>query len=122
MGPTELQQALEKYQDVGSLIGVYKSAAAGIRTLREIQAQALELAQQAMSEAGAVHHKDDYGTCGWSDPKSQRLDRVKWAQTVERSPVLQQLQAELDRVQARVEQAQQEAGCMELTEPRFYIR
>ena len=122
MGPTELQQALEKYQDVGSLIGVYKSAAAGIRTLREIQAQTLELAQQAMSEAGAVHHKDDYGTCGWSEPKSQRLDRARWAQAVEASPAPQQLQDELNRAQARLEEAQQEAGCLYTPEPRFFIR
>ena len=75
-----------------------------------------------MESDGVAHHKDDTGSAGWSRPKALCLDRERRAQVVASTPQLAELRDAADKAQARLEEAQQEAGCLYTPEPKFYIR
>jgi hypothetical protein len=120
--PQELVQILHDREDSTSAIGVFKEAAGYIKAFREVQQAALDCASAEMKADGVVHTKTDYGTAGWTRPKTARLDKDAWAEVVASDNDLAQLQADADRIAADLETAQRAAGCFKFPEPRFFIK
>jgi hypothetical protein len=120
--PQELLTTLHEFEDATSAISVYKEAVGYIKAFKEVQQAALDCAAAEMQSDGVLHTKTDFGTAGWTKPRTPRLDRDIWAGMIARNEQLKQLQDEADQATARLEQAQHEAGCFFMPEPRFYIR
>ena len=120
--PQELLAKLRQYETAESAIAVYKEAAGQIKAFKEVQQAALDCARTEMESDGVLHAKFEHGSVGWTKPRTPKLDRDAWAAVLANDARLQALQDAADRAQAKLEQAQQEAGCMVLPEPRFFIR
>lgn len=120
--PQELLDTLQSGEDVQSAMAVYKEAVGYCRLFEEVKAAALDCARAAMAADGVTHHKDDFGSCGWTVPKTPKLDRDRWLALIDQDEKLKRLQDEADRAAALLEQAQEQAGCKVLPEARFYIK
>lgn len=120
--PQELMDTLQLNEDSSSAIAVYLEAQGYIKLYEQVKAAALDCARADMEADGVLHSKTDFGSAGWTVPKTPKLDRDKWGSLVEQDPKLKALQDAADRAAALLEEAQAEAGCMALPEKRFYIR
>jgi hypothetical protein len=120
--PQELLDTLTLAEDSTSAIAVYLEAQGYIKLFEEVKAAALDCARADMQTDGVVHTKTDFGSAGWTVPKTPKLDRDRWAGLIDRDARLKALQDAADIAQAHLEAAQQESGCMVLPEARFYIK
>ena len=120
--PAELMDALRRHESAESAIAVWKEAQGYIKQFEEVKAAALDCARSEAEITGAVHQKFEHGSAGWTQPKTPRLNRDKWAAAMVANPDLETLQLRFEAAQAALEQAQSETGCLELPEPRFYIK
>jgi hypothetical protein len=120
--PQELRDKLQLHEDATSAIAVYLEAQSYIKQFEEVKAAALNCAQADMKADGVVHSKTDFGSAGWTRPKTPQLDKGKWATLIEHNARLKALQDEADRAADLLKTAQEEAGCMVLPSPRFYIK
>ena len=100
----------------------YREAAGYIKLFEQMKVVALDCARAAMSADGVTHHKDDFGSCGWTVTKTPKLDRDRWLALIGQDEKLKRLQDEADRAAARLEAAQEQAGVMGLPPKRFYIK
>src|SRR5262245_1507676 len=117
--PQELMDRLHLYEDATSAITVYLEAQSYIKQFEEVKATALNCAQADMKADGVVHSKTDFGSAGWTRPKTPQLDKGKWADLIEQDARLKTLQDEADRAAELLKAAQEEAGCMVLPPGRF---
>jgi hypothetical protein len=120
--PEELMDRLHLYEDATSAIAIYLEAQSYIKQFEEVKAAALSCAQADMKADGVVHSKTDFGSAGWTKPKTPQLDKGKWAILIEHDTRLKALQDEADRAADLLKSAQEETGCMVLPPPRFYIK
>lgn len=120
--PSELLDTLQLGEDVATALAVYKEAQGYIKRFEEVKAAALDCARLDMAADGVIHTKTDFGSAGWTVPKTPKLDRDKWAALIEQDQRLKVLQDQADRAAALLEAAQEEAGCMVLPEKRFFIK
>ena len=120
--PQELKERLQLFEDATSAIAVYLEAQSYIKQFEEVKAEALSCAQADMEADGVVHSKTDFGSAGWTRPKTPQLDKGKWTALIGQDARLKALQDEADRAAALLKAAQEEAGCMVLPPSRFYIK
>src|SRR5262245_62068573 len=117
--PQELLDTLTLTEDSASAIAVYLEASGYIKLFEEVRQAALDCARADMQGDGVVHTKTDFGSAGWTAPKTPKLDKDKWAGLIGQDARLKALQDQADRAAALLEQAQAEAGCFTLPEARF---
>lgn len=120
--PQELLDTLQLSEDSASAIAVYREACGYIKLYEQVKEAALECAKADMQADGVVHTKTDFGSAGWTAPKTPKLDKDKWLALIGQDEKLKALQDAADRAAALLEVAQQEAGCLVLPERRFYIK
>lgn len=115
-----LVDVLCKYEDVESAIAVYKEVASYLDKLKSVQAQAKQLAEDAMRQTGECHVKTEVGSAGWTDPKAKKLDAAAWQKALIEDERLRDVSSKYDLAKARLESAQSEF--MVTPERAFYIR
>jgi hypothetical protein len=120
--PQELKERLHLFEDATSAIAVYLEAQSYIKQFEEVKEVALNCAQADMKADGVVHSKTDFGSAGWTRPKTPQLDKGKWTTLIGQDGSLKALQDEADRAVELLKAAQEEADCMVLPPPRFYIK
>lgn len=120
MTPIELTQKLTQYEYVDTAIAVYKEANFIIGQYDEIKKNCLSLAENELMSTGEVHRKSIVGSCGWTEPKTKKLNEAKWRRAVNQNKELMKLEDEFERIRNSLSLAQ--AEFMELPEGRFFIK
>lgn len=118
--PIELTQILTQYEDAESAIAVYKEANLAIAQYQAVKDAALSLAENALRESGETNLKSIAGSCGWTTPKTAKLDQDAWNTAVLLDPSLSEI---LHHYQVAEEQLRDaEKPYMKLPPKRFFIR
>jgi hypothetical protein len=120
--PQQLLDVLNRFEDVKSAIAVYREANAIIKEYQQVKEIALDLARSDMEADGVLHHKDDFGSAGWTEPKRVKLDEHRWQSIIKTDPEMKILQREADAAAENLRRAQEDQGCFVLPESRFFIR
>lgn len=118
--PIDLVRILTENEDRDSAITVYKECNHIISKYEEVKAIALSLAQSSLTETGEAEYKTVTGSCGWSNPKTPKLDKEAWQVAVSEKPELNTVQAHFNQAEKLLKKAQE--AFMKLPAPTFFIR
>ena len=117
--PTDLLQTLFQDESAETAVIVYKEAASYAQQFKDVQATALACAQADLDE-GESKRKTTFGSCGWTNPQSDELDKTAWQTAVAANPDLAALETAVANAQAVLKQAQRPYS--RRRSPTFYIR
>jgi hypothetical protein len=117
--PNDLLQTLFQDESAETAVIVYKEAGSYAQQYKDVQAAALACAQADLDE-GESKRKTTFGSCGWTNPQSDELDKAAWQTAVAADPDLAALETAVANAQAVLKQAQRPYS--RRRSPTFYIR
>jgi hypothetical protein len=118
--PTDLLQTLLEAESAETAVAIYKEAASYAQQFKDVQTAALACAQADLQTSGETKRKTIFGSCGWTNPQSDELDKAAWQTAVAANPDLLSLETAVANAQNALRQAQQPYS--RRREPAFYIR
>ena len=119
--PVDLLQALRQDESAETAV-VYKEAESAIQQYKDVQAADLACACAAadLKAGGEIKRRTTFGSCGWTAPQSEELNKEAWPAAVVADHALAELEAAVARAQAALQAAQK--PYRQRRAPAFYIR
>lgn len=103
----DLLQALRQDESAETAV-VYKEAESAIQQYKDVQAADLACACAAadLKAGGEIKRRTTFGSCGWTAPQSEELNKEAWPAAVVADHALAELETAVARAQAALQAAQ----------------
>ncbi len=118
--PVDLLQALRQDESAETAVVIYKEAGSAIQQYKDVQVAALACAAADLKAGGEIKRRTTFGSCGWTAPQSEELNKEAWPAAVVADHALAELETAVARAQAALQAAQK--PYRQRRAPAFYIR
>ena len=104
--PNELMSKLLQYNDPESAIAVYKEIAGYLKQFKEIQDAAKKVVELHLETVGEFEVITGAGKAAYTQPKTPKLNKEKWATAMSRDQALAEVQSRFNEAENALDVAQ----------------